>query len=55
MPLSDLHINEFMVLWKKATGDDISSEEARQIVARLIHPYRVLVHRIPTDRTPNAE
>ncbi len=54
MPLPDVQISEFMILWKKATSEDISSEEARFIAARLIHLYRVLVHRIPTDRSPTA-
>ena len=54
MPLSDVQIDKFVVLWKNATGADVSSEEAKQIAARLIHLYRILVHRIPSDRTPNA-
>ncbi len=54
MPLSYVQINEFMVLWKNATSADVSSEEAKQSAARLIHLYRILVHRIPSDRGPNA-
>ena len=54
MPLSDVQINEFMVLWKTSTGEDISSEEAPLIAARFIHLYRVLVHRIPNNRSPTA-
>jgi len=54
MPLSDVQINEFMVLWKESTAEDISSGEARLIVGRLLHLYRVLVHRIPSNRSPTA-
>ena len=51
MPLSDVQITEFMVLWKKSTSENISSEQARLIAARLLHLYRVLVHRIPNEKT----
>ena len=51
MPLSDVQIHEFMVLWKKSTNEDMSSEEARLIAARLLHLYRVLVHKTPNKRT----
>lgn len=54
MRLSDVQIHEFMILWKKATGEDIPGEQARQLAARLIHLYRVLVHRIPSDRALTA-
>ena len=54
MPLSDMQIHEFMVLWKNATGADVSSEEAKQIAVRLINLYRILVHLIPSDRVPTA-
>ncbi len=50
MLLSDVQIHQFMILWKKATDEDIPWEQARQLVARLIHLYRILVHRIPSDR-----
>ena len=55
MPLSDVQLDKFVVLWKNATGADVSSEEAKQIAARLIHLYRILVRRIPSNRAPNAE
>ena len=35
MPLSDVQLHEFMVLWNKAAGYDISSDEARLIAADL--------------------
>ena len=55
MPLSDVHIHEFMILWKKATGEDMSSEEARLVISRLLQFYRVLVHPLPSNRSPTAE
>ena len=54
MPLSDVQIDKFVVLWKNATAEDVSSLEAKQIAARLIHLYRILVHRIPSDTGPIA-
>jgi len=52
---SDVQVNEFVVLWKKSTGEDISREEARLKAARLLQLYRTLVSQLPSNRSPIAE
>lgn len=48
--LSDESLEEFIVLYKEETGEELTIPEAREIVSRLVTLYVLLARPLPSER-----
>jgi hypothetical protein len=52
MQISDDRLEEFRRIYKEATGEEITLEEAREVAQRLVTLYKLLAQPLPDSGKP---
>jgi hypothetical protein len=52
MQLSEEELDEFIQIYKKEYGEDISHAEGRKITFRLLTLYELLARKVPEEQYP---
>ena len=54
MKVSDEAIREYMEIYRKDIGEELTVQQAREITSRLVALYSVLCKRLPTESQPQG-